>query len=38
MTLIIAFILMSMINAHWIFYPLVLVVWFFHVIGRVSTK
>ncbi len=30
MTLIIAYILMTMVNAHWIWYPIVFIVWCIH--------
>ena len=33
MTLIIAYLLMSQANVHWIWYPVVFVVWIFHLIA-----
>lgn len=38
MTLIIAYLLMSMIEAHWVWYPVVFVVWLCRVTAKVTFK
>lgn len=37
MTLIIAYLLMAIVNAHWIWYPIVFVIWLIHVFAGYFT-